>query len=128
MKVSLLNGANLAYIGDAYYELEIRKYLLTKNITNQKKLHTLATNFVSAEGHEKIMKYLFDMLTEEEVSIYKRGRNQSVGNTRKNLNQAAYLVSSGFEAIIGYLYLINNKSRLDEIIGLAIKIIEETYE
>ena len=124
----LLNGANLAYIGDAYYELRIRKYLIDKEITNQNKLHKLATKYVSASGHYKIMNNLFDLLTEEELAIYKRGRNFKSNSRRKNTKQDEYLASSGFESLIGYLYLNEDFARLDEIIGLAIKIIEDSYE
>lgn len=126
MRVDLLNGANLAYIGDAYYELRIRKYLIGKDITNQNKLHKLATKYVSASGHYKIMNYLIDKLTTDEVAIYKRGRNKS--STRRNLKNEEYLASSGFESLIGYLYLNDNFDRLDEIIDISIKVIEDKYE
>lgn len=128
MKIDLLNGANLAYIGDAYYELKIRTYLLNKDITNQNKLHRLATKYVSAEGHKKIMDSLIKDLSEEEVNIYKRGRNHKVLSNRKNVNLESYLVSSGFEALIGYLYLKEDFNRLDKIIKQAIKIVEEQNE
>lgn len=128
MKVELLNGANLAYIGDAYYELSIRIYLLNKEITNQNKLHKLATNYVSATGHNKIMKELLGKLTENELDIYRRGRNHKSQSNRKNVKWDEYLVSSGFESVIGYLYLMEEFSRLDEIISFAIKIIEGNNE
>ena len=128
MKVELLNGGNLAYIGDAYYELCIRKYLLGKNITNMHKLHKMATYYVSASGHNKIMSVLINRLTEDELSIYKRGRNHKGHSVRKNVKQDHYLASSGFESLIGYLYLMEDFTRLDEIIGLSISIIEEENE
>jgi len=123
MRIDLLNGANLAYIGDAYYELRIRKYLLDRDITNQNKLHKLATQYVSASGHYKIMNYLINYLSEEEVAIYKRGRNKS--SHRRNIKNEEYLASSGFESLIGYLYLNENFQRLDEIIDISIKVIED---
>lgn len=128
MRVELLNGGNLAYIGDAYYELCIRKYLISKEITNLNKLHKLATNYVSATGHNKIMNILINKLSEEELSIYKRGRNHKVHSARKNVKQDEYFASSGFESLIGYLYLMENFARLDEIIDISIKIIEGKYE
>src|SRR5690606_36742835 len=124
----LLNGANLAYIGDAYYELCIRKHLIGKEITNQNKLHKLATNYVSASGHNKIMNYLLDKLTEEELTIYKRGRNHKVQGVRKNVKWDEYLPCSGFETLIGYLYLMGYEDRLEEIIDISIKVIEGYYE
>jgi len=126
MKPELLNGANLAYIGDAYYELYIRKYLMTKSITNQNDLHKLSVNYVSAKGHNKIVHQI--EFTEEEMTIFKRGRNHKYNVSRKNLNRDEYLNSSGFEAVIGYLYLKEDFNRLREILEQGIRIIEEQNE
>ena len=128
MKPELLNGANLAFIGDAYYELFIRNHLLQKNITNQHELQKLATKFVSAKGHNMIVQGLENFFTEEEVNIFKRGRNHKYQLSRKNVNKAEYLNSSGFEAVIGYLYLKQANARLEEILNLAINIIEGKNE
>ncbi len=120
----LLNGADLAYIGDAYYELEIRKYLLSQGITKNKELKEKSVTFVSAHAHQVICNVLLDELTEEEQTIFKRGRNGAPHNKRKNLNIQEYLVSSGFEAVIGYLYLKGESERLNLLIKKAISIIE----
>ncbi len=120
----LLNGADLAYIGDAYYELEIRKYLLSCGITKNKELKEKSVTFVSAHAHQVICNKLTDLFTEEEQSIFKRGRNGAPLNRRKNLNMQEYLVSSGFEAVIGYLYLKGDVLRLNFLINTAISIIE----
>ena len=126
IKPELLNGANLAFIGDAYYELYIRKYLIDKQITNQNLLHKLAVKYVSAKGHNKIVIGLMDQFTEAELVIFKRGRNHSGGANRKKLSE--YLSSSGFEAVIGYLYLTKQEERLHQLIDKAIRIIEEENE
>ncbi|HOD61241.1 MAG TPA: ribonuclease III domain-containing protein [Bacilli bacterium] len=126
IKPELLNGANLAFIGDAYYELYIRKYLIDKQITNQNLLHQLAVKYVSAKGHNKIVIGLMDQFTEAELVIFKRGRNHSSGANRKKLSE--YLSSSGFEAVIGYLYLTKQEERLHQLIDKAIRIIEEENE
>ncbi|HNZ77208.1 MAG TPA: ribonuclease III domain-containing protein [Bacilli bacterium] len=126
IKPELLNGANLAFIGDAYYELYIRKYLIDKQITNQNLLHKLAVKYVSAKGHNKIVIGLMDQFTEAELVIFKRGRNHSSGANRKKLSE--YLSSSGFEAVIGYLYLTKQEERLHQLIDKAIRIIEEENE
>ncbi|HQM06884.1 MAG TPA: ribonuclease III domain-containing protein [Bacilli bacterium] len=126
IKPELLNGANLAFIGDAYYELYIRKYLIDKQITNQNLLHKLAVKYVSAKGHNKIVIGLMDQFTEAELVIFKRGRNHSSGANRKKLSE--YLSSSGFEAVIGYLYLTKQEERLHQLINKAIRIIEEENE
>lgn len=126
MNYKTLNGSNLAYIGDAYYELEIRKYLLSKNITRTKELRSESIKYVSASAHALICNLIFDMFTEEEKQIFLRGRNGAPSSHRKNVNPKDYGISSGFEAIIGYNYLSNNVSRCDEIIALAIKAVEES--
>lgn len=124
----LLNGSNLAFIGDAYYELYIRKYLLTLGITNQKELHKKCVKYVSARGHYLIVKELQDLLTPEELQIFKRGRNAKTNSRRVNVKLNEYLDSSGFEAVIGYLYLKEDFERLEYIIKNAIKIIEGLSE
>ncbi len=124
MDYKLLNGADLAYLGDAVYELYVREYLLNKNITKTKELNKLAINFVSAKAHALIFNSIKDFLNEDEMAIYLRGRNKAPSNHRKNVNRSDYLISSGFEAIIGYLYLSKNTSRLNEILDKSISIVE----
>jgi ribonuclease-3 family protein len=124
MKVEQLNGANLAFIGDAYYELFIRRHLLEKKITNQKELQKLSVTYVSAKAHHQIISKLSSMLTAEEEAIFKRGRNHKFHGFRKNLKKEEYLSSSGFEAVIGYLYLKGNFERLNELLERSIEIIE----
>jgi ribonuclease-3 family protein len=121
----LMNGADLAYIGDAYYELMIRKYLLSKGITKNKELQKKSIMYVSAHAHQIICDRILSTFSLEEVNVFKRGRNGAPHNHRKNLNYAEYGTSSGFEAVIGYWYLKENFDRLKEIIDLSIKIVEE---
>lgn len=125
MDYRLLNGANLSYIGDAYYELEIRKYLLSKNITRSKDLRKISINYVSAHAHAKIYNALSSYLTEEEHEVFLRGRNKASHSFRKNVDMGEYLLSSGFEAIIGYLYLKEDYERLSYIIKKAIETVEQ---
>ena len=120
-----LNGGNLSYIGDSYYELMIRLYLVNKGITSQNKLHTTAIKYVSAFAHTKIIQKLKTELTEVELEVFKRGRNQKNQSRRKNLDISEHNDSSGFEAILGYLYLQKDEKRLEYIMKRAIEIIEE---
>jgi ribonuclease-3 family protein len=124
MKPELLNGANLAFIGDAYYELYIRHHLLEKSITNQHELQRLSVEYVSARAHNIIVHGLEENFSEEEAGIFKRGRNHKYNISRKNLNREEYLNSSGFEALIGYLYLKEDYQRLEFILNRAVEIIE----
>ncbi len=124
MKYNLLNGSNLSYIGDAYYELEIRKYLLSKNITKNKDLRKISIEFVSASAHSYIFENLKDLLTEEELAIFTRGRNASTTGHRKNVNRLEHAISSGYEAVLGFLYLKEDFERLEFLMKKSIEIVE----
>ena len=124
MKYNLLNGSNLSYIGDAYYELEIRKYLISKNITKNKELREISIEFVSASAHAYIFEQLKDEFTEEEMTIFTRGRNATAKGHRKNVNRLEHSISSGFEAVIGFLYLKEDFDRLAYLIRKSIEIVE----
>lgn len=119
-----LTGSNLAYLGDAYYELQIRLYLLSQGITKPLSLQRLAKSYVSASAHALIFVSLEPLLTEEELGVYKRGRNGAHLNHRKNVDPREYSISSGLEAVIGYLYLKNDWERLSFLINQAIQIID----
>lgn len=124
MDPNLLNGTTLAYIGDGYYEHHIRMYLVRKGETKVNNLHRMATKFTSGEAQANIIRYFIekDVLTDQELSIYKRGRNQSSPG-RKNISQAIYHDSTGFEALIGFLSM-KDESRAKEVIDLSIEYIE----
>lgn len=123
----LQNGLALAYLGDGVYELEVRKYLLTKKLTKVNDLHSQAILFTSANGQAKVMDVLLNgFLNETEIEFFKRGRNAISSRKPRNTSLATYHQSTGFEALIGYLYLDNQTERLNEIIQKSIAIIEET--
>lgn len=113
----LLNGSNLAYIGDAYYELKVREHLINQGITKNNELKKRSIHYVSANAHVIIYEFIKDDFTEEEQKIYLRGRNCAPTGHRKNVDRGAYVVSSGFEAVVGYLYLDNNITRLDYLLS-----------
>lgn len=123
----LLNGLALAYIGDGVYELAIREYLLTAGQTRPNQLHHLATQYVSAKAQAKIIEYFItnDFLTEDEFTYYKRGRNSKINTKAKNTDIQTYLQSTGFESLMGYLYLTRQEERLDEMINKCIQFINE---
>lgn len=122
----LLNGLALAYIGDAIYELEIRRYLLEIGETKPQNLHRLATEYVSARGQAKTMKYFQEenILTEEELDYFKRGRNSNINTKAKNTDIHRYLQSTGFEALMGYLYLTEQEERLADLVMKSIHYID----
>jgi len=120
-----LNGLTLAYIGDAYYELAVRMYLVEKKLTNVDNLHKTAIRFTSGVSQAKIMNAMIDqqLISEEEMDMFRRGRNSS-GPGRKNTDAQTYGMATGFEAMLGGLYL-SNKNRSDDLIRLAISYIEK---
>lgn len=120
-----LNGSDLAYIGDAYYELYIRSYLLSLGYTKPEELHKLCINYVSAKSHAKIYETISEILTEKEKNVFNRGKNYNYKHHSRSTNVRDYLTSSGFEAVIGYLYVSGQNDRLNEILGLSLKIIED---
>lgn len=128
MQAHLLNGVALAYLGDVYYELGIRKYLLNTGITKVNDLHKKAILYTSGTAQAGIIKTLLDesFLKEDEINYYKKGRNAS-GPGRKNIDMSLYHQSTGFEAMMGYLYL-TNQVRADEIIEKAIEVINKRGE
>ena len=117
------NGLTLAYIGDAIFELKIREYLLTQNYSKVNDLHKHAIKYTSAANQAKIIDYLMPNLLDEEIEYYKRGRNSGGTHKPKNASLNDYRKATGFEALIGYLYLIKNEERLDEIITISIHFI-----
>jgi ribonuclease III family protein len=120
------NGLTLAYIGDAYYELSVRNYLLSKQLTKVNELHDHAITYTNAFAQAKAARQLLEgFYTEAEIAIYKRGRNATASHKPKNADVATYNTSTGFEAVIGYLYLDQNVERLNEICIEAFRIIEE---
>lgn len=119
MNYDLLTGADLAFVGDAYYELYIRNYVLHKGYTKLRDLHTHCVKYVSRTSQNKIILKLLEELTEEEIVIFKRGRNFDYKN-----KDSEYVNASGFEALVGYLYLKQENERLQYIISRSIEIIE----
>ena len=115
----------LAYLGDTVDETYIREYLIRQNTQRKvNDLHKLAIKYVKAKAQATIIHEIEIELTEEESKIYKRGRNQKSNTSPKNADIIDYKHATGFEALVGYLYLNNEIERLQYIINKGIKIIE----
>lgn len=119
MNTKTINIQVLALLGDAVYSLYIREKLIKEGINGSNKLQKLIIEYVSAKGEVKALNNLIEnnYLTEEEQEIIKRGRNYKNNNHPKNTDIITYKLSTGFEALLGDLY-INNKDRLEEILNL----------
>ncbi|SDN92681.1 Mini-ribonuclease 3 [Alkalicoccus daliensis] len=121
-----INGLALAYMGDGVFETYVRFRLIAKGGVRPNKLHREATKYVSAKSQSRLLKQLQEknVLTEEESAVVRRGRNAKSGTIPKNTDRATYQDSTAFEALIGYLYLMEQEERLDEIVQLSFDIIE----
>lgn len=102
----------LAYIGDAGYELVIRTMVVEKGNRQASQLHRLTTSYVKAQAQAAMIEALEPELTEEELAIYKRGRNAKSYTSAKNASILDYRKATGLEALIGYLYLSGREERV----------------
>lgn len=109
----------LAWIGDCVYDLIVRSVLVAEADEQPQKLHRKATSQVNARRQAEMMRILEPELTNEEVSIYRRGRNSSPMHTAKNADRRDYLEATGFETLIGYLYLEKRYARILELVKKA---------
>ena len=114
----------LAYIGDAVYSVYIRKYLIDKGICKVDKLQKESVSYVSAKGQAKFIENMInsDFLNDEELDIFYRARNHKGTRHPKNTDIITYKYSTGFEAIIGYLYVKKNIDRLNELINYILEV------
>ncbi|SFC71616.1 ribonuclease-3 family protein [Alkalibacterium subtropicum] len=121
-----LNGLALAYMGDAVYEQAIREHLIYSGKTKPNRLHVSATGYVSAKAQAYLIEKMTEelLLTDEERDYYKRGRNAKSYSKAKNADSKTYSQSTGFEALIGFLYLTGKADRLQELISWCIEKIE----
>lgn len=114
----------LAYLGDSVYEVYIRKFLIDKGFCKVDKLQKEAIKYVSAKGQCEVINKLIekDFLTKQELDIYFRGRNHKSNHHPKNTDILTYKQATGFEAIIGYLYLKNDIARINQIINYILEV------
>ena len=125
--VNLINGIALAFEGDAVYSMYIRRHLIFQGLTKPNQLHKEATKYVSAKAQANLISLMLEegILTEKEEDIYKRGRNANSHTKAKNADIVTYRMSTGFEAVMGYLHMTEEIERLEELIDWCIKRVEE---
>lgn len=109
--IMMLSPLQLAYIGDAVYELLVRTYLLDKGMSVGE-LHKKTTKYVKAKAQASIIHKLEEVLSEEEKNMVRRGRNSKTNSMPKNADMIDYKYATGFEALIGHLYLRGEEERL----------------
>jgi Uncharacterized protein conserved in bacteria len=110
----------LAYIGDAVFELLVRTKIVASNQGRIKDIHLQTVEMVNARHQADIIRHINDQLTEEEKTIVRRGRNTR-SSPPKNADMQAYRMSTGFEALLGYLYLKGNEERLINLVNQALE-------
>ena len=111
----------LAYIGDGIYDLIIRSLVVAKGNTRVGELHKRTSQIVKAKTQAEMIETILPLLTEEEADIYRRGRNAKSPTMAKNATMADYRKATGFEALMGYLYLRDEFPRIVELIKAGIE-------
>lgn len=111
----------LAYIGDGIYELVIRTAVVNKANTSAKNLHKMSSSLVKAATQASMAHELSEILTEDEMKVYKRGRNAKSATMAKNATMSDYRAATGFEALMGYLYLTEQSERMMELIRIGLE-------
>lgn len=120
-----ISGLALAFLGDCVWEILIRQHLLTKGEMKPDRLHKFSTRFVKAKAQSDVLHLLMEELTEEEMSIVKRGRNAKSGSSPKNADMIDYRHATGFESLLGYLHLQGSHERIAELAGKGILWLEQ---
>lgn len=117
----------LAYMGDSVYELYVRRHLLEGGEVMPQQLHQAAVKFVSANAQADVVAFWKEeeQLTEEEEGVLRRGRNAKSGSVPKNTDVQTYRNSTGFEAVLGFLYLDGQTERLEQLISQSIEYVEK---
>jgi len=124
-KANELGAAQLAFVGDAVYEMLVRGYIVENHDFNVHAAHKEAIKFVSAKAQSALIRAIEPDLTDEERSAFKRGRNAKITTAPKNQDMIDYRMATGLESLFGYLYL---KNREDRILELFDEIVEKRKE
>lgn len=118
VKPNELSPLTLAFIGDTVFDLLVREDLICKANRPANDLHNLAVQKVKASAQAGFIEKIMPHLTEAELAVYKRGRNAKSGHLPKNASQSDYHMATGFEALIGYLYLSGRIERIKELFNI----------
>lgn len=118
--VRQIPALTLAYLGDAVYEIVIRTMLVEQSIMHVSELNKAAVALVRAGAQKDIFKAIETELTEDELSAFRRGRNVKSNSCAKNASVTDYRIATGFEAMVGYLYLTGKTERIIELVGIGL--------
>lgn len=125
-QVNRMNTTTLAYLGDAVFEVIIREKIVREKPGDTDRAHHTAVRYVSAAGQATAARTMVasGFLTKEEEALFKRARNHRSMSRPQNADPKVYKIATGFEALLGYLYLTDNRERLREIAAEAIRIVD----
>jgi len=118
--VRVYSPLTLAFLGDAVYELIIRTMVVTKANTNPNQLNKQSSGLVKAATQAEMMHVMMEHLTDEELAVYKRGRNAHSATKAKNATVVDYRVATGFEALMGFLYLQGKLTRIIDLVQIGL--------
>lgn len=119
-----VNASSMAYIGDAVYELYARCHVANRSASKSGKMHKMTTHYVCAQAQSLAIRALEPELSEEEASYFRKGKNSNPESMAKNASPTDYKYATGFEALVGFLFLDNQEERLEYIINKAFEVID----
>lgn len=125
VNIETYSPLTLAYIGDSVYDLIIKTMVVNEGNRQVKKLHQVTSKMVQASAQSEMMRVLQEILTEEEHAVYKRGRNAKSVSPAKNQSLTDYRRATGFEALMGWLYLKNDWKRIVDLIKIGLEHLDE---
>lgn len=125
MEAEVYSPLVLAYIGDCVFDLIIKSMVISKGNKQVQKLHEETSKYVQASAQSAMMRAMQPHLTEEEHAVYRRGRNTRSVSPAKNQSITDYRRATGFEALIGYLYLKREYDRLMELVKIGLGSLED---
>ncbi len=118
---ALLNPQVLAFVGDGVYTLYVRNKVALENNCKSGELHKITSSYVKATKQSEVMERVMPLLTEVEQDIFRRARNYKTHSVAKNASVVEYRRATGFEAVLGYLYLTNNTQKLNKILQICVQ-------
>lgn len=125
VNVGSYSPLTLAYIGDCVYDLIIKTLVISEGNKQVKKLHQETSKIVQASAQSEMMRVIQEVLTEEEHAVYRRGRNAKSVSPAKNQSLTDYRRATGFEALMGWLYLQDDWKRMIDLIKIGLAHLEE---
>ena len=118
--IRTISPLTLAYIGDSVFDLTIKTMVVGKGNAPVNKMHKKVSEIVKAHGQVLMYEAIKDILTEDESSVFKRGRNAKSYTSAKNATKIDYRIATGYEALLGYLYLQDKMDRVLELINIGL--------